>query len=189
MLRHWVLNATALNLQFSMNHACCDIGYSMLQHPPLCQFFKFLPFSQCCGIGSSMLRYWSYCQFWSFFQCCSIGSPILRHSSIFSSLSLLHLFFLLLIPMLELTYNIKYPVNVSKMIIILTKLLSVRALKHIKFHSYQHANSDDWRRRNWRSKVSTESQLFLQPWIVTVLSKSKLFSDDNNLPWSQTMLE
>ena len=127
MPRHPLLNAAALDLQFfhESTHAttlgtqCCSI-----HHSANFRIFAFF----------LMLRHWNYCQFWSFFQCCGIGSPMLQHSSLF-------FFFVPFSSFLSsfdsnaraITYNIKYHVNVSKMIIILTKLLSIRALKHINF--------------------------------------------------------
>ena len=69
----------------------------------------FLPLA-CCNILSSMLQHWSYCHFADFFQCCDIQSPMLRHSIPLSpSLFVLHLFFFLSIPMLELSFAHKLP--------------------------------------------------------------------------------
>ena len=119
MSRHSLLNAAALNLQFSMNQACCDIGYSMLQHSPFCQFSGFFLFLNAAALKLLPI---------------SVFLPMLQHLSLF-------FFFVPFASFLSsfdsnartITYNIKYHVNVSKMIIILIKLLSIRALKHINF--------------------------------------------------------
>ena len=63
-------------------------------------FFHF----GCHGILCSMLRHWSYCQFAEFCQCHGNQCPMPRHPiHLSNSLFVLSLFFLLSIPMLELS--------------------------------------------------------------------------------------
>ena len=127
MLRHWIFN-------FPRVHACCSIGYSMLQHSPFCQFSGFCLFPnaatlglQCCGIEATASFSFPSNAAALGNQCCSI-----------------HPFFFIFVPFASflssfhsnaraITYNIKYHINVSQMIIILTKSLSMRPSNMLNF--------------------------------------------------------
>ena len=152
MPRYPLLNAATLNLQFSTNHACCDIGYSMLQHPPFCQFSclvifpnvaalvllsVFLPLA-CCDIQFPMLQHWNYCLFADFsnaatfnLQCLSIQSIFI----LFYSFWIFSFFFRFQCSSYHLQHKIprKSIQNANNA----NKITKYWDLKYIKFHSYQ----------------------------------------------------
>ena len=136
MPRHSLLNAAALSLQFSTNHACCDIGNSMLQHSPFCQFSGFFLFPnaaaldlQCCSIEATASFSFSSNAAELGLQCCSIH-PFFHLCPFW----ILSFFFSFQCSSYHLQHKIprKCVQNDNNT----NKITKYEAFKHIKFHSY-----------------------------------------------------
>ena len=147
MPRHALLNAAALSqfLPHMPQHERCMPRHSILYLDSLvccfvacrgilntANFFNFA----CHGMLHCMLRHGCYCQFLisAHAMACNplclgmlLTSSFLNRFESFSFDSNARI----------IICKIKYHVKVSKMIIILTKFLSIGALKYINFHSYQ----------------------------------------------------
>ena len=108
---------------------------------------------KCRSIKSLILRHWLFCQFSSIsnamafcVQCCGIEATANAVASNAQCLGIQSIFLILYsfwvffssfnFNARVITCNIKYHVKVSKMLIMLTKLLSKGTLKYIKFHFY-----------------------------------------------------
>ena len=130
MLRHWIFN-------FPRVHACCGIGYSMLQHSPFCQFSGFCLFPNVAALG---------------LQCCSIEATAnFSFSSNAAALGdqccSIHLFFFHFVPFCLLSFFFsvhcsiyhlqhKIPHKCVQDDNNTNKITKYEALKHVKFHSY-----------------------------------------------------